>query len=379
MHNCGIHRCMLALILKKQMANKINPEVNAGVHANIGMDFQKNCTIYIFLENYQTLKNQRYFIILEHLEDIVFGFLHQNELTKIETYQAKKSTSKWSLSGVLEIVKKITETSQAILNDPHPKSNNFLQENYFVTNNTVELKCKVNAENFSCTINETNEASKYSDLDEEIKNKFEKGNNSVSFTKENIENLDTLTFRYIDLGRNTKSQLNQLNGMFVETFGDSIVDHKAALDTFYFALEKIEREFNQKNIAVLSDNKKRIESSEIATLINVLTNKKLAYDFWRDKGEEICDELNISVFDSRTFELHYENSFDKFKDINEREHQKIYDYIQKNQKIFKTHTTDRACIKSFLSSFQKEKSSTLLELQLKAAIAAAYIEIKNTL
>ncbi|WP_417195381.1 hypothetical protein [Bizionia sp.] len=361
------------------MSNNTNPEVNAGVHANVGMDFQKNCTIYLFLENYHSLKNQRYFIILEHLEDIVFGFLNRDELIKIETYQAKKSTSKWSISGVLEIVKKITETSQAILNDPHPKSNNFLQENFFATNNTIELKCKVDKQNYTCTVNETNELNTYSSIDKEIKNKLEQGNKNISFTTENIKNLDTLTFRFIDLGRNTKSQLNQLNGMFVSTFGDSIVDHKAALETFYFALEKIEREFNQKNIAVLNDNKKRIESSEIASIINILTNKKLAYDFWREKGEEICEELNISIFDAKTFELHYENSFDKFKDINESEHQKIYDYIKNNQGIFQTHSTDRACISSFLSSFKREKSSTLLELQLKAAIAAAYIEIKNIL
>ena len=79
------------------------------------------------------------------------------------------------------------------------------------------------------------------------------------------------------------------------------------------------------------------------------------------------------------FELHYENSFDKFKDINESEHNKIFDFVVNNKSIFKSHFTDRACIASYHSKFNRERSTTLSELQLKAVIAAAYIEVKNTL
>jgi len=362
------------------MTNNYNYEVNAGVHTNIGMDFQKNCTIYLFLEKYNSLKNQRYFIILEHLEDIVFGYLdNPTEISKIETYQAKKSSSKWTNSGLLEIIKKITETSESVLNDPHPKASHFNQENFFATNNTIELKCKVSNQNYNCLVNESTESYRYSDLDQNIKDKIQKGSNEINFTPENILNLENLNFRFIDLGRTPKAQLEQLNGKFVSVFGNNINDHKAALHTFYYALVKIEREFNQGNVAKLSDNKKRIESTEIDTLINVLTNKKKAFDFWRDKKDELCEELNINLFDVTMFELHYENSFDKFKDIKESEHQKIFDFVEKNQQIFKNHYTDRACIASFLSSFNREKSSTFSDLQLKSTIAAAYIEVKNTL
>ncbi len=362
------------------MTNNYNPEVNAGVHANIGMDFQKNCTIYLFLEKYHHLKNQKYFIILEHLEDIIFGYLdNPTELSKIETYQAKKSSSKWTNSGVLGIIKKITETGQSILNDPHPKTNDFDQENFFVTNNTIELKCKVNKQWNVCLINESTENLRYSELDQNLKNKVEKGSLDINFTPENISNLDTLNFRFIDLGRTPKAQLEQLNGKFVSVFGNNITDHLAALQTFYYALVEIEREFNQGNVAKLSDNKKRIESSEIVSIINVLTNKKKAFDFWREKKDELCQELNINLSEVTMFELHYENSFDKFKDIKESEHQKIFEFVSKNKGIFKSYITDRTCIAHFHSKFNKEKSSTLSKLQLKATIAAAYIEVKNIL
>ncbi|MCH8535955.1 MAG: DUF4297 domain-containing protein [Flavobacteriaceae bacterium] len=362
------------------MTNNYNSEVNAGVHVNIGMDFQKNCTIYLFLEKYNQLQNQKYFIILEHLEDVVFGYLdNQIKLSKIETYQAKKSSSKWTNSGLLEIIKKITETSQSVLNDPHPKTADFSQSNFFATNNTIELKCKVDKQQYSCLVNESNEHYKYSDLNQNIKNKIQKGSKDVNFTSENICNFDTLNFRFIDLGRTPKAQLEQLDGKFRTVFGENIADHKAALYSFYFALMKIEKELNQGNIAKLSDNKKRIDSNQIDSIINILTNKKKAFDFWREKKDELCEELKISLFDVPIFELHYENSFDKFKDINESEHNKIFDFVLNNKAIFKSDYTDRACIASFHSKFNREKSSTLSELQLKAVIAAAYIEVKNTL
>lgn len=362
------------------MAIKHNQEINAGVHANIGMDFQKNCTIYLFLEKYNVLKNQRYFIVLEHLEDIVFGFLeNETELSKIETYQAKKSSKKWTTGTILEIIKKIAETSQSILDDTHPKTSEFNQENYFATNNTIELKSTVKKQDYVCTVNESTEVYEYKNLDKNIKDKLLKGNKNITFDNENKANFETLNFRFIDLGRSSKSQLDQLNGMFISVFGDSIIDHKAALHTFYYALKTIESRLNQGNVAKLNDNKKRIESYEIEGILNTLTTKKLAFDFWREKGDEIRKELNINVFDATTFELHYQNSFDRFKDINESEHQKIFDFVEKNKEIFKNHPSDKDCMSDFINTFNKEKSSTLLSLQLKATIVAAYIEIKNTL
>lgn len=362
------------------MAVKYNPEINAGVHANIGMDFQKNCTIYLFLEKYNSLKNQRYFIVLEHLDDIIFGFLENNStLSKIETYQAKKSSTKWTSGTILEIIKKIAETSQSILDDPHLKNSTFNQENYFATNNTIELKSTVKKQDYVCTINESTQNYDYKNLNQNIKDKLLKGNKKIAFSKENEANFQTLNFRFIDLGRTTQSQLDLLNGMFVSVFGNSISDHKAALHTFYYALKKIENNLNQGNVATLSDNKKRIESHEIEKILNILTTKKLAYDFWRDKGEEIRQNLNINIFDASAFELHYLNSFDKFKDINESEHQKIYNFVENNKQIFRNHTLDKDCMNDFINSFEREKSSTLLSLQLKATIVAAYIEIKNTL
>lgn len=362
------------------MANNTNSSVNSGVQANVGMDFQKHCTIYLFLENFNSLNGQKYFITIEHLEDIVFGYLDSNkDLTKVDTYQAKKSTSPWKISGLIEILKKITDSGQSILDDSYPKSATFHQKNHFATNNTIELKTTIKKQTYKAVIDETNTDLQYSSLDQNIKNKIEGGNTSITFSATNLRNLSTLHLKYVDLSRTPKSQKEQLIGKFQSVFQNKITDYKAALDTFVLCLDKLDSTFNQGNQANLGDLTKRVESSEIENLLNVLTTKKLAYEFWRDKSDELCKALNISLLDRSSFELNYQNSFDLFKDLNSREHQKVFNFLKSNISILGKHTTDIDCISDFIKEFNKAKSTTLSNTQLKATISAAYIEIKNTL
>jgi|SRR5665648_67719 len=362
------------------MNENLTNNVNSGVQANVGMEFQKHCTLYLFLDKYEELKNERYFIILEHLEDIVFGYLNENELLKkIETFQAKKSTNKWTLIGLVEIIKKIVETSQAILNDSHLKTSDFNQQNYFATNHTIELKTHCQNTTYIETINETNSTVRYIDIDQKLKEKISEGNSMISFSPEDITNLDSLHFKYIDLSRTPKAQLEQLHGKFRNVFRDTIIDHKAALDTFLFHLKEIESVFNQGNIASLKDRSKRIESSEINNILDVLTTKKLAFEFWRQKGELICENLGVSISDINTFKLHFLNSFDEFKDLNECEHRKVYRFIQDNKNIYSNYYSHKDCILAFFNEFNSKKSTTLRDIQLKAVVSAAYLEVKNTL
>lgn len=355
--------------------------VNSGVQTNVGMEFQKHCTLYLLLENYQTIKNKKYFIILEHLEDIVFGYIDDNDLlTEIETFQAKKATNKWSLNKLLEILKKIAEVSQTIIDDPILKYSTFFQTNYFATNHTIELKSdKISGIVHTETINETNTDVKYSDLNNNIKKKILDGNSSVVFSNIDKINIEKLSLKFIDLSRTPGNQIEQLYGKSRVVLGNQIQDHKAGIDTLLFYLKSIESKFNQGGIALLSDKTKRIESAEIRKIFNILTDKKLAYDFWRDKEKEICKALKISLFDRTQFKLHYLNSFDNFKDLKESEHKKIYDFIESSKSIFRNHTDEEDCILEFYEEFNKRKTTTFRDVQLKAVISAGFVAISNTI
>lgn len=363
------------------MTENTNISVNSGVQTNVGMEFQKHCTLYLLLDNYQTIKDKKYFIILEHLEDIVFGYIDENDLlTEIETFQAKKATNKWSLNKLLEIFKKIAEVSQTIIDDPIAKSDTFLQTNYFATNNTIELKSnKISGTTYTETINETNSVVNYSDLDINIKNKILNGNSGVTFSDIDKINIETLSLKFVDLTRTPKNQIEQLYGKSEVIFGNQIEDHKAAIDTLLFYLKSIESKFNQGGVALLNDKTKRIESEDINKVFNVLTNKKLAYDFWREKEKEICKALKITFLERTHFELHYLNSFDKFKDLSESEHKKVFDFIENNKSILGNHTEEGDCILEFYTEFNKTKTTTFRDLQLKAVLSAGFVEIKSTI
>lgn len=351
---------------------------NSGVQANVGFDFQRNTCIYVFLEKYNTLKDQDYFIMLEHYDDIVFGLLNSNgELSNVTTYQAKKSSTIWTTNQVYEIIQKISNSGIEILKDDLKKANTYNQSQYFISNNSIVLdyKCSVTKKTKKFYINETNETASYASLNKDCQDALKKGNSEIVFNSSQIDQFENLNFSFIDLGRNTKSQLELLTGKFRTVFGKSILDHTAARDTFIFHLNEIESTFNQNDIPKLSDTHKRLESAKINSILNILTTKNLALDFCRKKTEGICEALSINVFDAISFELYFENSLDEFKDLRQGEHQKIIRYIETKKEIISSFTNDVLCIKEIYNLFLQEQNSTLSPLQLKASIAAGYFLI----
>lgn len=354
-----------------------NPSVNAGVHANVGMDFQKHCAIYLFLERYETIKNERYFIIIEHHDDIVFGFLDQNNaLKKVETYQAKKSSKAWTITTLIEIIHKIVQSSKDVVNDSHPKTNPFEQINGFITNHTIKLRAGKKPNIASRLVNETDDLVTFKSLDREIRKEILKGNAAHKFTKNDLDYFDNIIFSYVDLGKKSSSQLELLQGKFNTVFGEDIADSKAALDTFLKYLHEIESRFNQGNAATLQTSNKRLESPEINDLLNILTKKKMAFKVWRNQADVLSNTLQIPVSQRTVFELHLQNSFDKLKDLTEAEHHKVFNFVEEHQEWLDEHFTDGECIERFYSEFTTAKSTTLSDIQLKAVITASYIEIK---
>lgn len=354
-------------------------DINSGVQANVGMDFQRNCSLYIFLEKYNQIKTKRYFIILEHYDDIVFGFLDENDdLEKVETYQAKKSSSTWTNSGMFEIIQKIADNGIEILKDDFPKNSDYTKEQFFITNNTIKLSYKDSAKKeVNVYINETNETSHFLQLPSDLRDLLLKGNKKIQFTDEQQLHFSTLNFSYLDFGKNSKTQLQLLTGKFQEVFGGTILDHKAARDTFISHLDTLDSTYNQGNIAKLSDLTKRLESNKIDEILNVITTHKLALEFCRQKAEKICEKLQINLFDHQYFELNFENSLDKFKDLTQAEHRKILEFVETDKSLIAQHFNDVKCIRAFYEKFLKEKNTSLSDIQLKAAISAAYYLIKT--
>lgn len=363
--------------------NKPNKSINSGVHGSTGIEFQKHCALYLLFEKYRDLENRKYFVCLEHHDDFLFCYQTGDELiSSIEAYQAKKASTPWSMGEELyALIRKMVEVGTALYEDDMPKIDGYIHSLDFITNNTITLNNgkKKRYESKTVTINESNSKVKFIDLDKEISGRIETEvekqlNNDSSSLKE----FRNISMCYIDLPKKSKHQKDCLVGMFNDIFGDKVNDPKAAVETLLLLFRDVETTLNQGNIAKLMDKSKRIESSSINETINIVTTKKMAFKLWRDEKKEICNKLGITILDRPNFELNFDNSFDRFKDLQQAEHIKILSFVRENRHIIDNFTDESDCIKEIYRKFQNNINSQLPELSIKAAIYAAYIEVRET-
>lgn len=341
---------------------------NAGVHAGTGFEFQKHCALYLLIENWEEHKNKKYFITIEHHDDFLFCYQSDDGLIeKIKTYQAKKSSDSWTLNKKLyEILQKILQVGQDLKSDPVPKSSNYSHNLYFISNNYIKIPNNI--------VNESNKIVKYSNLSEEQQKQIAKGIEKINSDLSEINNLH---FHYIDLAKTSKEQKRQLIGLIEDIFEDQVNDPKAAVYALLGLFREIELTFNQGSVSRLLDKSKQVDSNKIKSAINIITTKSKAFDLWRDKKSEISIILKIPISQQKDFEMHFENSFDFFKDITKTEHQNIFQFAQDKIAILGSCYTDEDCIENLYELMCNEIPIRQSELYAKAALFAAYVEIKE--
>lgn len=357
--------------------------VNAGVHNVTGIDFQKHAILYLIFENFESLRNQKYFICVEHHDDFLFCYEEENKITRVDSYQAKKSSEKWGMSdSFIEIINKIIDTGIMIDDDEYPKKEEYDQNLYFLTNNAISLTLQEKnsttgkAKTISDIVNETRLNLKIVDLKPKIKNKLISKLRDISNIRR-LNKINNINLLYLDFAKTVKSQKHQLIGLFSDVFGDQVYDHLAAVDLLIEKFRIVESEFNQKSEPALLNYKKRVDSEDINETINLITSKKKAYDLWRSKKQILAQFFCIPVSKHSLFEMNFENSFDLFKDLKQSEHQKILEYVYSKKNVLDECFTDAECVRKIYSDFLNEINSTLNNIQIKAAVFAAYIELKD--
>jgi len=365
----------------------IDQSTNAGVRAQQGFALQRNMALFIILDNYdKKFKGTKYFLSIEHLDDIIFCYLDDHgKAVKVETYQSKKKSSgNWKINPELaEIIVKILKVGKSLLSDSHPKSINYIHDLYFSSNTTIELSTKVKDVNkkfktYSQMVNEENSEIVYNGLDPMIKGAItEKLEISVLYNEEKLcEQLKNLKFLYLDFNKTNKEQENQLRSKLEDIFQRKICDSKAALDSIFRLFKNIELTYNQKSIARLSDVTKQIQSQDISNAIGIITTKSKAFQFWRDHKREISEKLEVKPFERESFEMKFDLAFDLFKSKDEAEHQKILEFVKNNYLSCNGYNEDD-CIDELFKKFITEKKSNLDNQTLKATMYAAYFETIN--
>ncbi|CAD5268986.1 MULTISPECIES: hypothetical protein [Halomonadaceae] len=368
----------------------VDQSVNAGVRAQQGFALQRNMALFIILDNYQSkFDGAKYFLSLEHLEDILFCYLDDHgKAVKVETYQSKKkSNGSWKIGVELaEIIVKILQVGKSLIIDEYPKCCSYSHDLYFSSNTNIQLEKKVNSfvdnkkqtRTYAHAVNEENSEVIYGELDPVIQNAIttklelhESYNNDKLF-----EQLENLKFLYIDFNRTNKEQENQLRSKIEDIFDRKVSDSKAALESIFRLFKDIELTYNQKSIARLSDKTKQIQSKDINNAIKIITTKSKAFQFWRDHKREVGQKLGIKPFERETFEMKFILAFDLFKSKDEAEHQKILNFVKLNYLQCNGFSED-GCIEELVEKFNNEIRSSLDDQTLKATMYAAYFEAIN--
>jgi len=361
-----------------------NKATNAGVSTATGIEFQKHCALYILFENYGNLAGKKYFICIEHHDDVMF--CHQgpmDELTAVNSYQAKKSSDKWGMSDTFfEILTKMANTGLALEEDPIPKSSSYTHSLEFLTNHAISLSLKFPKPKpaVSVLINEANTNVKFMHLPQEIQDKLNQEiKDKIDPETKPLAHINHISLAFIDLPKRHSSQLNQLIGFFKTSVNPNIADPSAAVSTLINLFREVETTLNNGNISKLMDESKRVTSTEIDNAISIINNNQKAYDFWRDEGKQIANKLSIPIYEQQSMQQSIQDSFDLFKDLKQSEHRKVLKFTQKNKSLFHSSTDEVECIEELYIKFLRENTTPLSEKHLKAAIVAAYIETRESL
>ena len=362
----------------------IQKAVNAGVNTATGIEFQKHCAIYLLFKQFRDLKDKEYFICIEHHDDVLFCYQsNDKKITEIQAFQVKKSSDKWGLSkGFSEILGKLAQTGRSLFKDPISKDDNYFHSLQFLTNNGISLtiKDKNSKKTITTIINEANDLVKFNDLPNDIKNLL--AHEIEEYLKPDLEplmELDNISLAFIDFGKTTKSQKDQLVGNFKREINPDIADPIAAIDTLLKLFREVENSFNNGNTSNLFDISKQIGSADINKAIDIITTKQKAYNFYRANAKRLIENFNISISKQREFIQSINNSFDLFKDLSQTEHRKILSFIKKNTELFDQYLDEVDCINALYEKFLKEYNSQFLETDLKSAIIAAYVETRESI
>jgi hypothetical protein len=358
---------------------------NSGVVALSGFEFQRNCALYLLLEEYATFKDEDYFLCIEHHDDFLFCFRTSDSkrIRNIKAYQAKKkSGALWKIDGNFgEILAKILEVGADLKSDPIPKCEHYSQETIFISNTELDFFFNPNKEERKAgkkkekvVINEANSFVCFEHLPIDIK---EKACNYIQcFCNEyGVENhgegLGDVHFQWIDFQKTAKKQKEGLLGLMKTNF-PHIVDPKAAIDVLLELFRGVETTYNQGNVIELMDASKRVEGEAIKQTMTILDTKQETYDFWREHSPSFVGKVSFPIKVRLKPEEYIASTFELLKDMNNYTYQVIKEYVKTND--YSHYDTFDEMFNEYLKGIKLSHHTNLSDVDILLAILCSFVE-----
>lgn len=367
------------------MSTKKNA-ANAGVDALLGFEFQRNCALYLLLNDYDSFKGREFFLCIEHHDDFLFCYRTdcRSNIEEIRSYQAKKlSGSIWTINERFsEVIAKMLEVGNDLVSDPAPKSLSYNHELTFVSNTDIKLNYKPNANEkkagrieITYLLNEQNCKCTYDSIPYEIKEKINKKVDSFC-KKEKINfhksELDNLNIQWVGLPRRKNDQKDILVGLMCRKF-PHVSDPSAAVGLLLSLFREVEAVYNQGKVISLLDSSKRVEGDEIKKAIDIIETEQKTFKLWRDYSTELSRKFRVPISVQNSHENHIRNTFELLKDMNNNEHQIIKSFVRENNYSmdYYSHTD---MFDAYVSDIKSKNSINLNDIDIFFSTLCSFVE-----
>ncbi|HDL7356818.1 TPA: hypothetical protein PXN21_000088 [Yersinia enterocolitica] len=363
-----------------------NKAANAGVDAITGFEFQRNCALYLLLDNFNSFINQNFFICIEHHDDFLFCYKTDclNYINEIHAYQAKKLSGKiWTIDARFsEMVSKILLVGDNMRNDSFEKSEDYKHQLIFISNTEIELKYsppkKLKGEGVTeqiLKINEQNSTCSYDKLHESIKIKMEEKIAEFCNEESSVfhrQELDNLNIQWVDFPRTAAKQKESLIGLMVRKF-PHIADAKAAIDVIISLFRDVETVYNQRQEICLLDPSKRVEGEEVKKIMNIIDSQQKAFDHWRAAAQQFSIQFRIPMNVQKSHENYIINSFELLKDMTNYDYQIIKSFVRDNDYTTQYFTLQDV-LTAYVAGIRKCHTLNITSIDTFFAVLCSYVE-----
>lgn len=363
-----------------------NKAANSGIDALLGFEFQRNCALYLLLNDYAQIKKREFFLCIEHHDDFLFCYRSdcRSNIEKIHSYQAKKlSGSAWTIdSRFTELIAKMLNVGNELKIDSAPKCKSYTHELTFVSNTDIKLNYSPNKQEkakgkieTTHLLNEQNCKSSYSAIHEDIKNKInEKVQNfciqeSLAYHKTELCNLH---MQWVDFPRNRNSQKDTLVGLMCRNF-PHVSDPSAAVELLLSLFRDVEAVYNQGKITALLDSTKRVEGNEIKQAIGVIEVEQKTFNLWRKHSTELSRKFLVPIGIQNNHESRIKDTFELLKDMNNNEHQIIKSFIREND-YSDDHYSYEDMFDAYITNIKGKNSINLKHVDIFFSALCAFVE-----
>jgi hypothetical protein len=372
--------------LKGEALSTRKKAANSGIDALLGFEFQRNCALYLLLNDYGHIKEREFFLCIEHHDDFLFCYRSdcRSNIDEVHSYQAKKlSGSVWTIDERLsEVIAKMLSVGNDLINDPVPKCQSYTHELTFVSNTDIKLNYQPTKQEkidgkkeITYLLNEQNCKSSYGAIPEDIKDKINKKIDSFCNKETLIYHkleLDNLHMQWVDFPRNKNSQKVYLVGLMRMKF-PHVSDSLAAIELLLSLFREVEAVYNQGKVIALLDSTKRVEGDEIKQAIDIIETEQKTFELWREYSAELSRKFRVPIDVQNNHKSYIRNTFELLKDMNNNEHQIIKSFIRKNNYTMNYYSRDDM-FHAYVSGIKSKKSMNLNDIDIFFSTLCAFVE-----